>query len=313
MAALLRTSFTADVAIVGGGPAGLMAALVLARAGRSVRLVDAGRGRNERAGHAHNVFGLDGTPPETLRAVGRAQAEAYGAVFVHARAELASVDDAGVTLQLDDGQSIDARHLLLATGVTDKLPAIPGIREAWGSTAIHCPYCHGAELKGRPTAVLNATPQVAAMLASLVTGWTDNVTLLTNGPSPLSEEEAEKLAARGIAVHEDKVVSVDVAGSEVQGINLANGTRIPATALYLHPDQVPSGPLVAQLGLEMTESGHVQVDQMGKTSLPRVWACGDMAIPKMQAISMATSQAFATAAMINMNLVVDEKVGFKNV
>jgi thioredoxin reductase len=298
---------TADVLIAGAGPAGLTAALVLARAGRRVLVLDGGPGRNAPAAHSHNVFTRDGAPPDELRAIGRAQAEAYGAAFVEAEATGAETRDAGVHLTLADGRTLDARRLLLATGVEDLLPEIPGVAEAWGETVVHCPYCHGHELRGRPTVVLG-TGEKGVHLAGLLLGWTDRVTLCTSGEA-LDTDTRDRLGALGVAVDERPVAALGVAGREVRAVVFADGTRLDATAAYVQPPQRPRGPLVAALGLDMTETGHVRVDDAHRTSAPNVWACGDVMTP-MQAAQMAASSGFTAAAFLNHDLVTADGVRY---
>lgn len=289
-----------DVLIAGAGPAGLEAALVLARAGRAVVVLDGGPGRNAPAAHSHNVFTRDGAPPDELRRIGREQAEAYGAAFLDDEAVDAEADDAGVRVTLADGRTLAARRLLLATGVADELPAIPGVAEAWGETVVHCPYCHGHELRGRPTAVL-APAEKGVHLAGLLLGWTDRVTLLTDGAG-LDDEPRDALVARGVAIDDRRVARLDVSGRDVHAVVFADGDRLPATAVYVGPTMRLRGPLPAALEVALTEHGHVQTDGMGRTSVPNVWACGDLTSP-MQAVQVAATSGFAAAALLNHDLV----------
>lgn len=302
-----------DVLIAGAGPAGLEAALVLARAGRSVVVLDGGPGRNAPAAHAHNVFTRDGTPPDELRQIGRQQAEGYGARFVEGWAVDAEADDHGVRVRLADGTDLAARRLLLATGVEDLLPDVPGVMEAWGETVAHCPYCHGHELRGRPTAVLGSGAK-GVHLAGLLLGWTDRVTLCTGLPhspaDPLADDDRQRLAALGVAVDDRPVAALDVDGRDVRAVVFEDGERLEATAVYVQPDQRLRGPLPAALGLSLTEAdpaafmppGLVAVDAFGKTSVPGVWACGDMTKP-LQAVQMAATSGFVAGSMINHGLV----------
>ena len=293
---------TADVLIAGAGPAGLEAALVLARAGRAVVVLDGGPGRNAPAAHAYNVFTRDGTSPDDLRRIGREQAERYGAQFVEAEATDAEADEDGVRVRLADGTEIAARRLLLATGVEDLLPGVPGVAEAWGETVAHCPYCHGHELRGRPTAVLGAGEK-GAHLAGLLLGWTDRVTLCTGG-ADLAADDRQRLGRLGVAVDDRPVAVLDVDGREVRAVVFGEGGRLEATAVYVQPGQRPRGPLPDALGLGRTEAGHVEVDEFMRTSAPGVWACGDVTTP-MQAVQMAASAGFAAAAFLNHDLVSD--------
>ncbi|HEX8386619.1 MAG TPA: NAD(P)/FAD-dependent oxidoreductase [Rubricoccaceae bacterium] len=290
-----------DVLVVGAGPAGLTAALVLARAGRTVVVLDGGPGRNAPSAHAHNVFTRDGTAPSELRRVAREQAEGYGARFLDVEATGARAEPEGVRVDLADGTERQARRLLLATGVVDELPEIPGLAEAWGQTAVHCPYCHGFELRRRPTVVLGRGG-AGAEFAGLITGWTDHVTLLTDGPADLSEDDRAALAERGVGLHEGRVGRLDVDGRDLRAVVFAGGERLEATALYVRPPQRLRGPLIAALGLELTEDGLVRTTEPGQTSVPVVWACGDMVSPR-QAVAMASGSGMGVAAMLNHDLV----------
>lgn len=293
-----------DVLIVGAGPAGLEAALVLARAGRSVVVLDGGPGRNAPAAHSHNVFTRDGAAPDELRQIGRQQAEGYGARFIEAWATGAEADADGVRVQLADGTELAARRLLLATGVEDLLPEIPGVVEAWGEAVAHCPYCHGHELRGRPTVVLGGGER-GVHLAGLLLGWTDQVTLCTglpDGSDGVADDDRQRLADLGVTVDDRPVAALDVDGREVRAVVFEGGERLEATAVYVQPGQRPRGPLPDALGLERTELGHVRVDERMRTSVPGVWACGDTTTP-MQAVQLAASSGFAAAAMINADLV----------
>lgn len=294
-------STLADVLIVGAGPAGLTAALVLARAGRSVAVLDAGAGRNAPAAHAYGVFTRDGTSPADLRAIGRAQAEHYGARFVLANATHAEADADGVRVSLGDGTDVSARRLLLATGVVDGLPAIPGLAEVWGETAVYCPYCHGFELRGRPTVILGRGVP-ALHYAAMLPGWTDQLTLLTDGPAGFSDDERATLARLGVPVREERVARLDVDGRALRAVVFETGERLDATALYVNPPQHLRGPLPAALGLALTDIGRVEVDMGGRTSVPNVWACGDMAA-MMQSVMSATASGSLTAAMLNHDLI----------
>ncbi|MEO1478940.1 MAG: NAD(P)/FAD-dependent oxidoreductase [Bacteroidota bacterium] len=295
---------TTDAIIVGAGPAGLEAALVLARAGRSVVVLDGGPGRNAPAAHSYNVFTRDGTSPDELRHIGRAQARHYGARFVDAEAVTATSEATGVRIELADGSELTAKRLLLATGVTDVLPDLSGVAQAWGATVVHCPYCHGHELRGRATAVLG-TGERGAHLAELLLGWTTNVTLCTGVPGlpeDLSEDAQQKLGALGVVVDARPVAALDVTGRAVRSVAFEGGERLHATAVYVQPPQRARGPLPDALALARTATGHIEVDETYRTSTPYVWACGDMITP-MQAVQMAAASGFAAAAFLNHDLV----------
>jgi len=291
---------TTDVLIVGAGPAGLTAALVLARAGRDVLVLDGGPGRNAPAAHSHNVFTREGASPTELRRIGRTQAESYGARFLEREAVHAEADEDGVRVQLSDGTEIETRRLLLATGVEDLLPDLSGVAEAWGETVVHCPYCHGFELRGRPTAVLG-TGEKGVHLSGLLLGWTDHVTLCC-GPGGVSGDERQRLGDIGVAVDERPVAALDVEGRIVRAVVFEDSSQIDVTAVYIQPDQRPRGPLPDALRLERTEDDHVRVDEFMRTSAPGVSACGDVTSP-MQAVQIAASSGFTAAAFLNNDLI----------
>lgn len=185
-----------DVVVIGGGAAGLSGALALARAQRSVLVVDAGQPRNAPAGQVHNFLGRDGTPPAELLAAGRDEVTRYGGEIINGTAQDATRDGDGFLVTLHDGREVRARRLLVTTGLVDELPDVPGLAGRWGRDVLHCPYCHGWEVRDRRIGVL-ATGPLAAHQAQLWRQWSPHVTLLLHGVPAPGAEEAERLAARG--------------------------------------------------------------------------------------------------------------------
>ncbi|CAA9400827.1 MAG: Thioredoxin reductase, partial [uncultured Quadrisphaera sp.] len=200
-----RTSGQYDVVVVGGGAAGLSGALALARSKRSVLVVDAGQPRNASSPHAHNYLSRDGVAPGELLALGRAEVLGYGAEVRTGRARSAArTDDGGFTVELEDGTAVGARRLLVATGLTDELPDVAGVRERWGRDVLHCPYCHGYEVRDQEVGIL-ATSAFALHGARLWRQLTDRVTLLHHTAPELTADEREELDARGVTVVEGVV------------------------------------------------------------------------------------------------------------
>ena len=209
-----------DVVVVGGGAAGLSGALALGRARRTVLVVDAGDPRNAPAGHVHNYLGREGTPPTELLAIGRAEVASYGVEVRRGRATTAERSTAGFELTLDDGTTVEARRLLVTTGLTDVLPDIPGLAERFGRDVLHCPYCHGWEVRDQAIGII-ASNAFAVHGAVLWGQWSDDVTLFLNDRLDLSSQDAEKLAARGVTVVDGPVAEVVVEDDRLVGVRLA--------------------------------------------------------------------------------------------
>jgi thioredoxin reductase len=291
-------SRTYDVAIIGGGAAGLTAALVLGRARRRVVVIDAGAPRNAPASHMQGFLSRDGTPPAELLRVARAEVQHYGVEFVEDRVVEAT---AGFALRLAGGRSIEARQVLVATGAVDALPDLPGARERWGRDFLHCPYCHGWEVRDRPVGVL-ATGPGSVEHAHLLRQWTDDVILFTH-THPLSPADRAALDARGIAVVEGAVDRLVVTDDRLHAVQLADGRAVPREALFIRPAlrAHPDGPAAA-LGCELDADGLVRTDDAGRTSVRGVWAAGNATDPRAQVIT-AAGEGSAVAIAINTDLV----------
>jgi thioredoxin reductase len=289
-----------DVVVVGGGAAGLSAALVLARARRTVAVVDAGGPRNAPAAHMHGFLSRDGMPPHDLVAAGRAEVAGYGGRLI----DDTVVDVApGFHVRLAGGSSLHARRILVATGLRDELPDIPGVRERWGRDLLHCPYCHGYEVRDQPLGVLGGSPE-AVQHALLVRQWSPDIVLFphtdTVGPA-----QRELLTARDIRVVEGTVARLVIGNDQLQGVELG-GTVIPRAAVFVRPRFVPNADLLTGLGCAVDEHGWVVHDPVGRTRVAGVWVAGNAADARAQVIS-AAGQGSAAAIALNADLV-DEDV-----
>ena len=269
-----------DVIIVGGGTGGLSAALTLTRSRRSVVVIDGGEPRNARADGVHNYLTRDGTPPGELLALGRAEVEAYGGRIIHARAVETVRIDGGFEITLDDGARLQGRRLVIATGVWDELPDVPGVREGWGHTVIHCPYCHGWEVRDQRIGVLGTGPG-GIHQALLFSQLSDDVTLYLHSLS-LTDAERASLSSRGVAIVEGAVASVESLGVDALVVATITHPRLEAFA-----------------GLGITE---VAADFTGFTGVPGIWAVGNVAEPNAQVIGAAAAGVMA-AARINWDLI----------
>ncbi|MFF5180118.1 FAD-dependent oxidoreductase [Micromonospora sp. NPDC000316] len=305
-------SETYDVVVVGGGAAGLSGALALSRARRSVLVIDAGEPRNAPADHVHNYLGREGTPPAELIAAGRAEVAGYGGQFRAGRVEAATRDDDGFQLTLDDGSVVRARRLLVATGLKDELPDVPGVAQRWGRDVLHCPYCHGWEVQDRRIGVL-ATGPLAVYQAETWRQWSADVLLLLHDVPTPDEETAERLAARGIAVVPGPVAALEVTGDALTGVRLADGRVVALDAVVVGPRSIARADLLVGLGLapeEVTIAGYVvgtqiPTDAAGATAVPGVWVAGNVADIRGQVITSAAN-GLMTGAAINADLIAEE-------
>ena len=294
-----------DVLIVGGGAAGLSAALVLSRAGRTVAVVDAGQPRNGPAAHMHGFLSRDGFPPSELLAAGRAEVAGYGGEIVAGTvAHLLPDGRRGFWALLADGRRISARRVLVTTGLRDELPDIPGLRERWARDVLHCPYCHGHEVRGRALGVLGGAP-AAVRYAQVVRQWTHDLVYFTPRDR-LTATERTQLLARAVGV-----VEVDIDGlviddsDQLRGVRMADGTVVPRDALFVPPVFVPNSGLLVDVGCAVNDDGWVAVDATGRTSVPGVWAAGNVVDPRAQVITAAGAGS-AAAIALNADLVEDE-------
>jgi thioredoxin reductase len=283
---------TYDVAVIGGGAAGLSAALVLSRARRRVVVIDGGAPRNASAAHMQGFVSRDGLPPSELLEVARAEVRGYGAELL--ADEVVDVA-AGFELRLASGRGVAARRIVLATGATDVLPEIEGARERWGRDFLHCPYCHGWEVRDRPLGVLASVEH-----AQLLREWSDDVVLFADDASA---DDRRALAARGIELVEGRVARFSVVDDRLAAVELEDGRSIPREAVFMRPTlRANAAELIAALGCEVDEGGFVRVGGSGETSVPGVWAVGNVANPRAQVIT-AAGEGSAAAIALNNDLV----------
>ncbi len=305
-----------DVVVVGGAAAGLAGAMALGRSRRAVLVLDAGQPRNASAGHIHNYLGREGTPPADLLALGRAEVAAYGVEVVGARVtgvRSQGGEGTGFVVTTDDGSEVAARRVLVATGVTDQLPEVAGLAPRWGRDVLHCPYCHGWEVRDRSVVVL-ATTAMASHQALLFRQLTDRVVVvLGEGARRPSEDDLERLAGRGVRVVEDPVVEVVVEDDAIVGVRLASGAVLDCDAVVVAPFFRARADFLAPLGItpEPLELGgqvvgtHVPCDPAGATAVPGVWVAGNVTEPMAQVVAAAAA-GLKAGAVVNADLVGEE-------
>lgn len=311
---------TADeyqVVVIGGGAAGLSAAVTLGRALRSVLVIDAGEPRNAPAAGVHGFLSRDGIDPRELLDMGREEARGYGVDFiagvaVAARSTAGAEEGAELSfdVELADGRTVKARRILVTTGLTDVLPDIDGIRERWGRDVLHCPYCHGWEVRNKAIGILGSVP-MALHQTMLFRQWSPNITLFLNDVVEPTDAEWEQLAARSISVVEGKVESLAIQDDALRGVVLASGTVIPVEAVVTATRLEARSGVLESLVVPVVEhpmgvGHHVEVNPMGgATAVPGVWAAGNVADLMGQVMASAASGVMAGAA-INAHLVAEE-------
>lgn len=299
---------TYDVVVIGGGAAGLNGALMLARSRRSVLVVDAGTPRNAPASGVHGLLGREGTPPAELLAKGRAEVRGYGGRIETGEVTSARRVGEGFAVTLADGRRVRARRLLVTTGLTDELPDVPGLRERWGREVLHCPYCHGWEVRDQAVGVLAGGP-MSVHQALLFRQLSTDVAYF-RGDTALTDEEEEQFAARGIAVVDGEPESVEIADDRLTGVRMRDGRVIARDALVVAPRMVARAAFLAELGLVPVEhpSGageHVPSGMAGATEVPGVWVAGNVTDLTAQVGAAAAAGALA-GARINADLVTEE-------
>lgn len=286
-----------DVAVIGAGSAGLQAALTLGRMRRRVIVFSTDRYRNDPALHMQNFLGHDGTPPAELRLAARKDIERYDTVeFVERAVTTISGQPDAFTLGVDGSPAVGARRVLLATGLVDDLPDVPGLTDLFGTSVAHCPYCHGHEFADRRVGLLGAGPHVP-MLAQLMSRLASRIVVLTNGAEP-EPEVAATLAALEVELHRGPVLGVERHGDDGLRVMLGAGHTVELGGMFVTPTWRQAAPFAAQLGLETGDLGGVHVDIMGATSRPGVYAAGDLAHHRDLPMPMASVLTAAAAGLV---------------
>ncbi|WP_308315447.1 NAD(P)/FAD-dependent oxidoreductase [Streptomyces sp. ISL-100] len=290
-----------DVVVVGAGAGGLNAALVLARSRRRVAVVDAGEPRNAPAAHMQGFLSRDGMAPAALLEVARAEVAGYGVELMKGQVDHI---DSGFLVHLAGGPVLRGCRVLVATGLRDELPEIPGVRERWGNDLLHCPYCHGYEVRDQPIGVLGNHPG-SVRHALLLRQWSSDIVFFPH-TLDLTDDDRERLTARGVHITEGVIKRLVVGDDRLRGVELADGRVVPRSAAFVLPRMVPRDALLTALGCERDDNGWVTTDPSGRTSVSGVWAAGNVADPRA-AVVTAAGMGSAAAFAINHDLV-DEDV-----
>ncbi|MCW2834620.1 MAG: thioredoxin reductase [Nocardioides sp.] len=268
-------------------------------------MIDSGEPRNGPAAHMHGYLSRDGMPPRELLVAGRIEIKEYGGEVITGTVnDLVPNGSDAFWLLLDDGQRVSARRLLVTTGLRDELPDIPGLRDRWARDVLHCPYCHGYEVRDRQLGVIGGTPG-AVRYAQIVRQWTHDLVYFTP-PGTLSAVERTQLVARAIGVVEGTVDGLVIDGADqLRGVRLDDGRVVPRDALFVPPRFIPNTALLIELGCDVDDDGWVTTDATGRTSVRGVWAAGNVVDPRAQVITAAGAGS-AAALALNADLVDDD-------
>ncbi|WP_336686240.1 NAD(P)/FAD-dependent oxidoreductase [Chryseobacterium bernardetii] len=289
-----------EVIIIGGSYAGLSAGMSLGRSLRKVLIINDGKPCNRQTPHSHNFITHDGKTPEKIATLAKADVEQYKTVeFFDGTAIKVLKKGNGFEVEVSAGERFYAKKIILASGVKDIMPDIPGFAECWGISVLHCPYCHGYEIKNEKTGII-ANGDMAFEFSKLIFNMTKKLTLFTNGKSTLTKEQTEKLKSHDINLIEDEIKSIEHEHGKLQRVIFKNGNFIVLKALYA---KIPfeQNIDVSDLGCELTEQGFIKVDFMQKTSVSGIFACGDN-VTMMRSVANAVAQGNLTGAMVNKEL-----------
>lgn len=290
-----------DVIIIGGSYSGLSAAMTLGRSLRNVLIIDGGLPCNRQTPYSHNFITQDGEKPNVIAQKARAQVLKYSTVtFLDDLAVRGTKTDNGFTIVTKTGDTFTAKKLIFATGIHDILPNIQGFSDCWGISVIHCPYCHGYEVKNEVTGIL-ADGDAAMHYARLVSNLTKDLTIFTNGKSTFTNEQAKKLEKHNVKIIEAEIDQFEHTNGQIETILFKNGTSASLKALYARVPFVQHSDIPQALGCELTEHGFINVNSFQQTSLPGVFACGDNST-WMRSVATAVATGNLVGAMINNEL-----------
>jgi thioredoxin reductase len=294
-----------DVIIIGGSYAGLSAAMSLGRALRSVLIIDSGLPCNRQTPHSHNFITQDGEKPSDIAEKAKKQVLEYGTVkFLTDLAVNGTKTDKGFEVSTQSGQLFSAKKLIFATGLKDIMPNIKGFSECWGITVLHCPYCHGYEVKNQKTGIL-ANGYAAFHLARLIRNWTNDLTIFTNGKSELTPEQADKIKGHNISIVEKEITSLKHKNGVVEEIIFADNSTFELNAIYSRPPFEQHCKIPESLGCELTEQGLIKADAFQKTTVDNIFVCGDNT-NALRAVPYAVSTGNIAGVLLNNAMAEEE-------
>jgi len=294
-----------DVIIIGGSYAGLAAAMSLGRALRKVLVIDSGKPCNAQTPHSHNFITQDGKTPKEIAQLAKAQVKLYeNVVFYNGLAIKGRITAQKFNILTENGDNFEAKRLIFATGIKDQMLPIKGFDTCWGISVIHCPYCHGYEVRNERTGIL-ANGDEGFEYAKLISNWTNDLILFTNGESTLTEEQLIRLKKHQIEVVEKEIDCFENIDGKIQQILFKDGSETAIKAIYARPAFIQHTAIPENLGCEITLQGHIKVDAFQKTSIPGIYACGDNST-LMRSLASAIASGTFTGAMVNKELIEEE-------
>jgi thioredoxin reductase len=294
-----------DVVIVGGSYAGLSAGMALGRALRKVLIIDSGDPCNKQTPHSHNFLTNDGKAPAEIAGHAKQQVSNYDTIeFLNALVAKGVKKESGFEVRVQSGESFSSRRLVFATGIKNVMPDIPGFTDCWGISVLHCPYCHGYEIRHQKTGIL-ANGDAAFELTALISNWTRDLTVYTNGKSSLTDEQKEKLQNRKINIVETPIQKINHKIGQIEDLSFKDGTKAAMKALYARLPFVQHSPVPQSMGCEITQEGYIKIDETQKTTVDGIYACGDNA-SKMRTVANAVSMGTTTGLMLNKALIEED-------
>jgi len=301
----MEKNLLVDVIIVGGSYAGLSAAMTLGRSLRKVLIIDGGKPCNRQTPHSHNFLTRDGETPANIAAIAREQVLEYPSVsFLSDLAINASSESDGFTVETAGGQQVKSRKVILATGIEDLMPSIPGFAECWGRSVLHCPYCHGYEVAGQRLGIL-ATGDTAYEMVRLIQHWSPNLALFTNGPATLTPDQRQLIDQLNVPIIETTLTAIAHEQGQLTELRFADGSAYALDALFSRVPFRQHSDLAEQLGCTMSESGLIKAAEFGKTNVPGVYAAGDNNSP-MRQVALAVTNGSMAGVMVNRELMEED-------
>lgn len=290
-----------EVIIIGGSYAGLSAGMTLGRSLRNVLIIDSGQPCNRQTPHSHNFITQDGKTPKEISRLAKEQVEKYDTVkFYSGHAVKGMRNKSGYKVEVQSGESFNAKKLIFATGIKDIMPDIVGFSECWGISVIHCPYCHGYEVKNEVTGIL-ANGDAAMHYSYLVNNLTKRLSIFTNGPATFTDEQMEVLKKREIEIIELEIDRIEHKKGQITSLIFKNGSMIPLKAIYAKLPFIQHSNIPENMGCELTDQGFIRVNDLHHTNLTGVFACGDSS-SLMRSVANAVSTGSIVGAIVNKEL-----------